>query len=90
MLLCRRHHRAVHEGGVTVCIDKKEQVVFFTPKGRAISDAPHRIADPNYRGNFAPLPLRPSGYDGSARWKRDSDVPWATEARVIDALDHGA
>jgi hypothetical protein len=147
VLLCHRHHRAVHEGGVTVCIDKKEQVVFFTPNGRAISDAPRRMSGPSYRGNFdeatdrpyreraetppgaafvgrgatdsgsarsyrgnagsvagpfdeglpgaqprvrlAPLTLRPSGYDGSARWKRDSDVPWATEARVIDALDNG-
>jgi hypothetical protein len=121
VLLCRRHHRAVHEGGVTACIDKKEQVVFFTPKGRAIADAPRLVAHPSYRGNVTdlarsldavapaapsraqlnPLPelnippgsaaasLRASGYDGSARWKRDSQVPWAIEARVVDVLDSG-
>jgi hypothetical protein len=40
VLLCRRHHRAVHEGGVTVCMDVNQQVVFFTPKGRALFGAP--------------------------------------------------
>ena len=40
LLLCRRHHRAVHEGGVRVCIDRNQQVVFFTPRGRALFDVP--------------------------------------------------
>ena len=39
-LLCRAHHRAVHEGGVRVCIDVNGQVVFFTPKGKALLGAP--------------------------------------------------
>ena len=91
VLLCRRHHRAVHEGGARVCIGKEQQVVFFTPKGRALADAPR------FRGNVPgavarvaggqAIPMRRSGYDGSARWKRDSDVPWEVEARARDALD---
>ena len=40
VLLCRKHHRAVHEGGARVCIDANQQVVFFTPKGRALFGAP--------------------------------------------------
>ena len=40
VLLCRRHHRAVHEGGVRVCLDVKGQVVFFTPRGKALLGAP--------------------------------------------------
>jgi hypothetical protein len=40
VLLCRRHHRAVHEGGVGVCVDRTGQVVFFTPKGKALFDVP--------------------------------------------------
>ena len=40
VLLCRRHHRTVHEGGVQVCIDANEQVVFFTPKGKTLLGAP--------------------------------------------------
>ncbi|MFH1765695.1 MAG: DUF222 domain-containing protein [Gemmatimonadota bacterium] len=39
-LLCYRHHRAVHEGGVKVCLDVKGQVVFFTPRGKALLGAP--------------------------------------------------
>ena len=41
-LLCRVHHRAVHEGEVRVCIDVNGQVVFFTPKGKALLGAPPR------------------------------------------------
>ncbi len=41
-LLCRTHHRAVHEGGVKVCIDLNGQVVFFTPKGKTLLGAPPR------------------------------------------------
>jgi len=40
VLLCRRHHRAVHEGGVRVCIDRDGQVVFFSPRGKALRGAP--------------------------------------------------
>jgi len=34
------HHRAVHKGGVRICIDLDGQVVFFTPRGKALFDAP--------------------------------------------------
>ena len=40
VLLCKVHHRAVHEGGVRVCIDRNQQVVFFTPRGRALFEVP--------------------------------------------------
>jgi hypothetical protein len=40
VLLCRRHHRAVHEGGMRVCLDAEGKVAFFTPAGRAVFDAP--------------------------------------------------
>jgi len=45
VLLCRAHHRAVHEGGVKVCIDLNGQVVFFTPKGKTLLGAPPREWD---------------------------------------------
>jgi hypothetical protein len=41
VLLCRRHHRAVHEGGMRVCLDIEGKVAFFTPAGRAVFDAPN-------------------------------------------------
>lgn len=40
VLLCRRHHRSVHEGRVRVCLDRLAQVVFFTPDGRTLGEAP--------------------------------------------------
>ncbi|MDT8369993.1 MAG: HNH endonuclease signature motif containing protein, partial [Longimicrobiales bacterium] len=42
VLLCRRHHRAVHEGGMRVCLDREGRVVFFDRRGRAVFDAPRR------------------------------------------------
>ncbi len=40
LLLCRRHHRAVHEGQVKVSVNSDGTVLFFTPKGRMLVDAP--------------------------------------------------
>ena len=40
ILLCRAHHRRVHEGGYRVCRDRNGQIVFFTPKGKALFEAP--------------------------------------------------
>ena len=40
LLLCRRHHRAVHEGKVKVSVNSDGTVLFFTPKGRMLADAP--------------------------------------------------
>ena len=42
LLLCRRHHRAVHEGRVKVSVNGDGTVLFFTPKGRMLVDAPGR------------------------------------------------
>ncbi|MDE0072711.1 MAG: DUF222 domain-containing protein [Gammaproteobacteria bacterium] len=54
LLLCRRHHRAVHEGRVKVSVNGDGTVVFFTPKGRMLVDAPSR-PDPTRR-RLPPLP----------------------------------
>jgi hypothetical protein len=40
VLLCRRHHRRVHEDGWKICSDKVGQVVFFTPTGKALGAVP--------------------------------------------------
>ena len=42
MLLCRRHHRTVHEGRVKVGTSPDGTVLFFTPKGRMLADAPEQ------------------------------------------------
>ncbi len=91
-LLCRRHHRAVHEGGYRVCSDRSGQIVFFTPKGNALFEAPpmpELPADPvealvrrnRERG------VTPNFLSGAPRWKKDWDIPWAIEAAAREAVD---
>ena len=46
VLLCRRHHRRVHEDGWKICSDKVGQVVFFTPTGKALGQVPRPSATP--------------------------------------------
>jgi hypothetical protein len=101
VLLCRTHHRAVHEGGVTVCIDRTQQVVFFTPRGKALSAAPPRSEPPRSEPPTVGLTSgtlnagesgngRPAAHlAGAPRWNRDADIPWALEARAWEALDPG-
>jgi len=94
VLLCRRHHRAVHEGGVRVCIDADGKVVFFTPRGKTLLGAPPR--DLGGMGGKRLGTACPDGervkvppLAGASRWTRDSDIPWALEARAWEALDSG-
>jgi hypothetical protein len=65
LLLCRYHHRYVHEGGWTVCADAEGKVLFFGPTGRAIAGAP-------------PMPM--GQLDGLLRGNRDRGVEpdWRT------------
>jgi hypothetical protein len=92
VLLCRRHHRAVHEGGARVCIDAKGQVVFFTPRGKPLLGAPPTLPrTAAERPELIGKPegkLLPGGFTaGASRWKRDRDIPWVVEALAREALD---
>jgi hypothetical protein len=100
ILLCKVHHRAVHEGGGRVCIDRNQQVVLFTPRGRALFEVPPERdwsmapESPEPGGSLRPdirppIELRPSHLEGASRWKRDEDIPWEVEARAWEALDSG-
>ena len=40
VLLCRRHHRAVHEGGFRVVLGAAGEVRFVRPDGRPLEEAP--------------------------------------------------
>jgi hypothetical protein len=54
LLLCRIHHRLVHEGGWRVASDIEGRAVFFSPLGKAIAGAPpmpHGDADTLLRRN---------------------------------------
>ena len=98
LLLCRRHHRAVHEGRVKVSVNSDGTVLFFTPKGRMLVDAPRRpkAARGGERPGLPPLPTvhpgAPAQGDGitlsnGAALYHDSEVPWEIEAAAREALD---
>jgi hypothetical protein len=40
LLLCRTHHRHVHEGGWRIVTDTEGKAIFFSPLGKAIAGAP--------------------------------------------------
>lgn len=93
MLLCKRHHRRVHEGGVTVCMDRDRQVVFFTPEGKAIPGAPpmglERHPDPTapLRRRNRSRGVRPGPDTIRPPCLRDHLVPWRIEAAAWEAVD---
>jgi len=102
LLLCRRHHRRVHEDGWRVVLDRDgRHAAFFTPEGKALAAAPPAPgirAPGNGASPAAPLvlrnrrrgvPLDPRA--GQPRWRHDRDIPWSLEAAVREALEgpHG-
>ncbi|MEK9505292.1 hypothetical protein, partial [Gaopeijia maritima] len=91
-LLCLRHHHAVHERGMSICMDREASVVFFTAKGRAVGATPRPATRSTAVPRTSPLPAAPpseAAYPGAARWRRDRDVPWTLEARAWEAMDSG-
>ena len=102
LLLCRRHHRAVHEGRVKVSVNGGGTVLFFTPKGRMLVDAP---AAPRRNTRSEPArslprlppapsvhpdaPAKGSGFtlsNGAALYP-DSRIPWKIEAAAREAME---
>ena len=84
VLLCRRHHRAVHEDGFQVRVDAGGVMTFLRPDGRPLSEAP---AAPAWSGPaLAPVDgrLRAAGIDIDAdtapRWQGERlDLGWAID-----------
>ena len=92
VLLCRFHHRLVHEQGYTAHFPRGERLYFLDPSMRMIPDRPPP---------FPPLPPEPVEvliennrtlgveplYDtASARYKRENDIPWSVLAPALEAL----
>ncbi|MDE0359353.1 MAG: DUF222 domain-containing protein [Gammaproteobacteria bacterium] len=91
VLLCRRHHRAVHEGRVKVSVATDGTVVFFTRGGKMLADAPRQV----WR-DLAPVPsvhpaAPPKGdsiaLSNGAALYRDSEIPWEIEAAAREAVE---
>jgi hypothetical protein len=92
VLLCRRHHRLVHEEGHRVFSDPVGQVVFYDPRGRPIAaSAPPTTlgVDPLadlVAGNRA-RGVEPDWRSGMPAWKRDRDIPFEIAAAALEAWD---
>ena len=91
ILLCRRHHRAVHEGQVKLSVATDGTVVFFTPGGKMLADAPKQVWK-----DLAPVPsvhpgAPPKGQgpvlSNGAALHRDSEIPWDIEAAAREAVE---
>jgi len=76
MLLCRRHHTLVHEGGVSVERDALGSLTFVRPCGRIIDVAP----------SLSPGRGRPLAHTGSAKDLRCWDGTRFNLGYVIDVL----
>ena len=76
VLLCRTHHRLLHEGGFGVRFDRQrpKQPVFSTPYGREIPPVPPRMWI-----DGSPLSSSP---DGRGEWERD--VPLGFYLRALE------
>ena len=83
VLLCRRHHRAVHEEGFQVTVDSRGAAAFVRPDGRPLPTVPPA---PDWTG----LPLEPTakrlatagididGTTATPAWRGERlDLKWA-------------
>ncbi|MGE0812700.1 MAG: DUF222 domain-containing protein [Vicinamibacterales bacterium] len=73
VLLCRRHHRAIHEGGYGVSMDRDGATVFRRPDGSGIEAAPRMPLTPGDLQRPA-APRRLPTWDGTPL-----DVAWAVD-----------
>jgi len=92
VLLCRFHHRAVHEEGYRVDFPVGGRPNFYDPRGRPLPDAP----PPVHLGKAPARALERQNQLGGARpdfWtsrdghQRDADVPGHVLLRALNALE---
>jgi HNH endonuclease len=75
VLLCRRHHRAVHEGGFTVIRGRDGALTFLRPGGAPLEVAPASPRDlPALRDATPDVSGTPPTWDGTP-----FDLPWAID-----------
>jgi len=99
VLLCRRHHRSVHEGRAAVCRGADDSVAFFAQDGTVLYDAPPRRvdagADPGHERlrAVAAEEVRtnlPAHRLGASRWMHDREMPLGIEIRALEAVERAA
>ena len=83
VLLCRRHHRAVHEEGFQVALDAAGEPRFVRPDGQALPEAPPppAVTGPPLASVWARLDregIRPGPHTATPTWRGERvDLDWA-------------
>ena len=86
VLLCRRHHRAVHEEGFRVALDAAGEARFLRPDGRPLPAAPAlpAVTEPPLATAMARLDragIRIGPHTATPAWRGERlDVDWAISA----------
>ena len=92
VLLCRHHHRLVHEEGWKVDWWGPGRAVFFDPRGGTHFDGGWEPPELGERPVEALLEenrrrgVEPDGWTAGARWKREADIPDPVYFRALEAL----
>ena len=88
VLLCRRHHRAVHEGGFAVTRGLDSVLTFLRPDGAPLHAAPPAPVDlPDLHDATPHVAGKPPTWDGTR-----FDLPWAIDVIRFNTavLAHGS
>lgn len=93
ILLCRHHHRALHEEGFRVRLRSDGTPRFSDRTGWPLPD----LAPPTPALSEDPIQtlcrrnrqrgVRPDAWTASSRWKRAGDIPWTVEGRVREVVE---
>ena len=84
VLLCRRHHRLVHEGGTRLALDRDGKAAFFTREGQVLGSAPPL---PEVTRQLPePPPPPPDRLSNGAPRFVDSAVPLSLELEALEAV----
>ena len=84
VLLCRRHHRVVHEGRTRMALDRNRKAAFFTRSGKVIGSAPP-LPVPAEKLPPPPEPPLDRLSNGAAR-RTASTVPLRLELEALEAV----
>ncbi|MDE2873832.1 MAG: hypothetical protein OXQ93_00220, partial [Gemmatimonadota bacterium] len=84
ILLCRRHHRLVHEGGMRMALDRDGKAAFFTRTGQVLGGSPPL---PEVTRQLPePPPPPPDRLSNGAPRFVDSAVPLPLELAALEAV----
>lgn len=94
VLLCRFHHRLMHEEGWLADWWGPGRAVFYDPRGGAHSDASWRMPELDKQDPVEALMeenrirgAEPNGLTAGVSWKREADIPDSVLFGALEALE---